>query len=70
MAHNYDPAKEACSPEFYYNADTQMPIAGPGGNHQLTENNEKGILETHLLQVPGKTAALQGDHNRQGIYAS
>lgn len=73
MAVNYDPAKEPCNPQYHpLCAGYDMCIAGPGGNMQLIENNEKGILETGLFEVIArqKTAELQGDHNRQGIYGS
>lgn len=70
MSNNYDPAKTPCDPVFYPCRDCQMCIAGPGGNKQLIENNEKGILETELMKVAGtlKTAELSASHPRTGIY--
>lgn len=69
---NYDPAKQAGSPLYTYLGEGyKMPINGPGGNHQLTENNEKGILETGLAACEETTAELQADKShRQGIYGS
>lgn len=71
MAHVYDPAKQACDPVYYPCMNCEECGVGPGGNNTLIENNEKGILETGLQKVISRqtTAALQGDHNRQGIYA-
>lgn len=74
MAHeNYDPAKEPCSPLWQSDPDC-YPIAGPGGNTTLIENNEKGILETHVFRVIARQeyAELGSNHDpeRQGIYAT
>jgi hypothetical protein len=73
MSHNYDPAKEPCSPLFepcVYNWSPE----GPGGNSTLTENNEKGIQETKLFGVISlhQTAELGSQHDgfRQGIYGT
>lgn len=72
MAHNYDPAKTACSP--LYNHPHPCEICGPGGTTTRIENNEKGILETHLaVSMSGnKVADLQASHDahKQGIYTS
>ena len=74
MSTNYDPAKEPCSPAYeILPAPNTLPLAGPGGNMQLRENNEKGILETNLATLTSpQYAALGSDHdsNRQGIYAT
>ena len=69
----YDPAKQACSPDYHVLPCTcDLPLAGPGGNVNLRENNEKGILETNLQGVVNmhQYAALGSDHDsqRQGIY--
>lgn len=76
----YDPAKEPCEPLYqdlhYGSCDSQhmFCIHGPGGNNTLTENNEKGILETDLFSAirSERFAALGSDHdsNRMGIYAT
>lgn len=72
MAHNYDPAKQPCSPLFMPCHDCDMCAAGPGGNTTLIENNEKGILESGLFQVIARhqQAELGSDHDsqKQGIY--
>lgn len=77
---NYDPAKEPCDPlyqDLHYgacDAEHMFCIHGPGGNNTLTENNEKGILETDVFQVikDHRYAVLSSDHDphRQGIYAT
>lgn len=72
MARNYDPAKEPCSPEWYIDPECYS-IDGPAGNDTLTENNEKGILETNLfdtIRYMPKMAELGSSHDpeRQGIY--
>lgn len=72
MAHTYDPAKEPCDPLYHAPCyECNMCTAGPGGNNTLTENNEKGILETGLFEFirGGKRAELTADHPRVGIYA-
>lgn len=72
MSHeNYDPAKRPCDPKWY--ADPECyPIAGPGGNTTLIENNEKGILETSLFRTIAlhQQAELGSNHDasKQGIY--
>lgn len=71
----YDPAKEACSPYYHVLPCTcTFPINGPGGNVNLRENNEKGILETGLAKVIAnhQYAALGSDHDsyRQGVYTT
>jgi hypothetical protein len=71
MAHYaYDPAKEACSPE--YTADPTSMNAGPGGNHTLIENNEKGIQETMILakMATQVTSPMASDNQstRVGVY--
>lgn len=70
---NYDPAKTPGEPT--YSPDPRMNlIDGPGGNNQLIENDEKGILETSLQPyVTGRQeAALGSEHDgfRQGIYST
>lgn len=74
MSNNYDPAKQACDPLYYPCMDCDMCIAGPGGNRNNIENNEKGILETGLQKVISRHryAALGSDHDasRQGIYTT
>ena len=74
MAHeNYDPAKEPCSPLFHPDYCCCL-ICGPGGNSTLTENNEKGILETALFRTIAmhRQAELGSDHDsyKQGIYTT
>lgn len=73
MAHYaYDPAKQACDPLYHpLCAGYDMCQAGPGGNRNNIENNEKGILETGLQKViaRNKRAELKADHPRVGIYA-
>lgn len=72
----YDPAKQPCSPLYTpcHLPDCPMCSAGPGGSSIVTENNEKGILETGLFEVISRHeyAALGSDHDsqRQGIYAT
>lgn len=71
----YDPAKQACSPAYHVLPHTcTLPLAGPGGNVNLRENNEKGILETNLQRVVDRHqyAALGCDHDayKQGIYTT
>lgn len=72
MADNYDPAKVPCSPGYkILPCPETLPLNGPGGNTTMIENNEKGILETNLAYyTTPRVAELQGDHNRQGVYAS
>lgn len=72
-AAKYDPATEACSPYYHVIPCTcTLPLNGPGGNINLRENNEKGILETNLSRVIAmhQYADLSSDHDsqRQGIY--
>ena len=75
---NYDPAKEACSPNeterIQWLKDRPYPIIGPGGKTNIVENNEKGILDTAVLACAKDVeyAALGSDHDshRQGIYAT
>jgi len=73
MSHNYDPAKEPCSPEWYSDPEC-YPIDGPGGDTTLIENNEKGILETNVFRVLSmhEQTELGSSHDpeRQGIYAT
>jgi hypothetical protein len=70
---NYDPAKEDGSPLYSPESPTNY-IDGPGGSNILTDNNEKGVLETSLRPfITGRQeAALGSDHDshRQGIYAT
>lgn len=73
MAHyTYDPATEACSPEYV--ADPTSMNAGPGGNTTLIENNEKGIQETMVqfrMRDGYVTAPRTMDtSNRVGVYGS
>jgi len=73
VAHDYDPAKEPCAPEWYIDPGCYS-IDGPGGRTTNIENNEKGILETDLfMHMQGGTqAALRSHHDgfRQGIYTT
>lgn len=73
MAYTYDPAKHACDPLFSP-CVCEYSIEGPGGNSTLTENNEKGIQETKLMQVISRHqyADLGSDHDsyKQGIYTT
>jgi len=69
----YDPSKEACSPYYHVlPCSCTLPLNGPGGNVNLRENNEKGILETNLAGVIAmhEYASLGSDHDsqRRGIY--
>ena len=74
----YDPAKEACEPNYqaYLDClkDGQSVIEGPGGTTTHIENNEKGILETNLFGVIAlhRQAELGSNHDpeRQGVYAT
>lgn len=76
MAHEYyDPAKQPCSPQWHTECcPGAMCPAGPGGNSTITENNEKGILETRLFEVIAthQRAELGSDHDsyKQGIYTT
>lgn len=74
MSHTYDPAKQPCDPQFYPCMDCDLCIVGPGGNSTITENNEKGILETGLFKVIARheRAELGSDHDsyKQGIYTT
>lgn len=72
-----NPAKEPVNPLFepaYTDMEDYDPmnIGGPGGSNILTEHNEKGILESGLFRVMSnmKTADLQANHPRVGIYGS
>lgn len=69
----YDPAKQPCDPKWYTDPECH-PIDGPGGSNILSENNEKGILETNLFRVIGmhQQAPLGSSHDpkRQGIYTT
>jgi hypothetical protein len=74
MSHpNYDSAKEPCDPLWYTDPECYS-IDGPGGNSTLTENNEKGILETHVFEVIARkhVADLRPNHDshKQGIYTT
>lgn len=74
MSHEeYDPAKQPCDPKWYTDKEC-YPIAGPGGNTTLIENNEKGILETNLFRVIAmhQQAPLGSEHDmhKQGIYTT
>jgi len=72
-AENYDPAKVPCNPTWSSPKEC-YPIAGPGGNTTLIENNEKGILETNLFRVIAmhQEADLGSEHDmhKQGIYTT
>ncbi len=74
MSYLYDPAKEPCDPEFHPCMECDMCIAGPGGNRQLIENDEKGIQQTGLFKVLARhqRAELGSDHDsyKQGIYTT
>jgi hypothetical protein len=79
MAFNYDPAKQACDPNYNdYRMSLQdaLPYTniGPGGKTTNIENDEKGILDGSVLRVVDTTcyAALGSDHDshRMGIYAT
>lgn len=72
-----NPAKEPVNPLFepaYTDMEDYDPmnIGGPGGTSTHTEHNEKGILESGLFRViaRNKTADLQANHPRVGIYGS
>ncbi len=72
MSHDlYDPAKQPGQPMFHPDYCC-CAICGPGGNTTLIENNEKGILETHVFDVLSmhQQAELGSNHDpeRQGIY--
>lgn len=74
---NYDPAKEACDPNYVDYRDylkNKLPYTniGPGGRTTNIENDEKGILDSSVLRT---VATLQyadlgsaHDPERQGIY--
>jgi len=74
MSYVYDPAKQPCDPEFHPCMDCDMCKVGPGGNSTLTENNEKGILETGIFKILTRHqfAELGSDHDsyKQGIYTT
>jgi len=67
----YDPAKQPGDPLYSPDSPRNL-IDGPGGNDTLTDNNEKGVLETSLQPfVTGRQEAALGsshDPHRQGIY--
>lgn len=68
-----EPTPPLFEPAFLDQEDYDpMNSAGPGGNNTLTENNEKGILESGLQRVVNRTtsATLKGSHPRVGIYGS
>jgi len=72
MAHElYDPAKTPCPPLFHTD-ECCCAICGPGGRTTNIENNERGILETHVFDVLSmhQQAELGSSHDpeRQGIY--
>ncbi len=72
MSHeNYDPAKQPCSPEFHSDPEC-CSICGPGGNHTLINNNEKGILENWVFKTPHRQAELRAHNDpfKQGIYTT
>ena len=73
MSHElYDPAKQPCDP--MYHTDPCCQYCGPGGNSTLTNNNEKGILETNLFKAIAmhQQAELGSSHDpeKQGIYTT
>lgn len=74
MSHTYDPAKQACDPQFYPCMDCDLCAVGPSGNTITIENNEKGILESGLFKVIARhqQAELGSDHDsyKQGIYTT
>ncbi len=77
MAGNYDPAATACGDNYAdYRAYKQSyPVnpVGPGGNKNIINNNEKGILERQVISfIDPKFAALGSDHDsqKQGIYST
>lgn len=69
---DYDPAKTPCSP--LYGHPHPCEICGPGGRTTNVENNEKGILESHLADSMqnGTQASLRSNHDafKQGIYTT
>lgn len=72
---NYDPAKQPCPPLYeILPTENTLPMNGPGGTENRIENNERGILQTHLFEVIARHeyADLGSDHDsqRQGIYAT
>lgn len=67
-----DPTPPMFEPAFKDMMDYEpMNVGGPGGNNTLTENNEKGILESGLQRViaRGTSSKLSASHPRVGIYA-
>jgi len=72
MAHEtYDPATEACSPEYV--AEKGCGV-GPGGNTTLIENNEKGIQE-NMVRAAIRDGYVTAPRtletgNRVGVYGS
>lgn len=75
---SYDPAKTPGDKNYLPYQDcleqSQSDIVGPGGNKNLSNNNEKGILEANLFGVIAtlQYAELGSNHDaeRQGIYAT
>lgn len=72
MHNSYDPAKTPGQTEFHKCMSEHCAICGPAGNSTLTNQNEKGIQETHIFGVltAHKQAELGSNHDseRQGIY--
>jgi len=75
-----DPAKVACPPDYEAHEDylevnfgSFMP-GGPGGKSTNIENNEKGILETGMMNLIAKhrQASLGSNHDmyRMGVYGT
>lgn len=69
----YDAAKAAAPPLFHPDGCYCL-ICGPGGNSTLTENNEKGILQTRIHEVMDTITrpelSAHNDQYRQGIYTT
>lgn len=67
-----EPQDDLFEPRHSDLEDYPVQIGGPAGNHQLDENNEKGILEKNVFRVLSthQQAELNSDHPsyRQGIY--
>jgi hypothetical protein len=74
MHNTYDPAKVAGETEFHHCMSEHCSICGPSGNTTLVDHNEKGIQESHLIEVIAlhRQAELGSDHDsyREGIYTT
>ena len=69
----YDPAKTPGSPEYTPDPLYNL-IDGPGGSTILSDNDEKGILESSIQPFVDsrREAELGSDHDpyREGVYAT